>query len=1055
MERSFKLKKAALLVLLSIVSSVMAPLGILPAAAAQSNPDIPKIISRAEWGADESIMTWPVEYAPVEKIVVHHTASTVLVPDTDGSGQYKDMVNAIYQYHAGKKSWTDVDGTTYAGFGDIGYNYVIDPNGNIYEGRTGGNGVVGGHVTGFNRGSVGISIIGNYQDGAVGQTNTELNDQVKTSLEKLIGWIAANNNIDLNKTSNFYGKGIDGVVGHKDLAATACPGNIIYDQLGAIQTDAALYENSYKQYAYQVSGSDSVYILSGGTKAKYASLSALPSPLQGRTVKTITQSQLNAYQYKDKRIFPDGTLIQAKNDNMVYYIEGGKKRAMSMTGQEFQKMGFKSGDVVAIDASDLDLYANGSVIKYAPDGVLVKDAKNNVYLIENGKKRAFTSAKLFDYLKYNWTKVKADANADLYLAGAAMRYPDGTLMRSATGANVYLMANGTKRMFTSGALFEKLGYKWSSVLTIDAAELGAYAAGANMVMPSGTLIRGAGATTVYLVDSGQKREITSGTLLQKLGYNFSSVVEIPTESLQDYPTGTRAVYPTGTLIKAKGTATVYMVVNGGKQDFASISVFNAVGAKWENVIEISADELGLYATNGFVKYPDGNLIKINGGERVYVMRGGVAVWIQTAAEFAKGGYKWSSVLTLDQSEMKLYVSETPTAITPTTPTDTNSGTDTNTNTNNNANTDTNTNTNTNTGNTSTNVSGAEPNIRIAIMGKYADGSLLKATNGTQVYAVKSGAAVAINSADEFTKAGYSWNDVVAIDPKDLAVVLASNAQDTKITGSGNYKVEYHTADGAVYKTLQKASGDVTDVPFFDWDKYIRFIPESDSVVLQVLSYNDTFVSGTTTYNDNQFRGVIELHYSPTSKKLWTIEDVSVEGYLHGISEATTRTNPEYLKAFAIITRTYAMNYIVKGGKHTGEPFILKNSRNGNGNDQQYKGYNFEMRSPTTASSYDQTRGQVIEYKDKLIVAAYSSDSGGVSKDACSVLSKNYCTDDYAYLRGGVKDPASTVHNAASVAASHGAGLSAAGAHQMGVEGSTWDKIITTYYPGVNIDKYYN
>jgi peptidoglycan hydrolase-like amidase len=287
----------------------------------------------------------------------------------------------------------------------------------------------------------------------------------------------------------------------------------------------------------------------------------------------------------------------------------------------------------------------------------------------------------------------------------------------------------------------------------------------------------------------------------------------------------------------------------------------------------------------------------------------------------------------------------------------------------------------------------------------------------------------------------------------VAIMGVTDAASTvSVTANGNYKIEYRRANGDIYKTVQKKSGEVTDTAFFTWDNYIRFVPESDSVILQVLSYSDVAADKVT--NDNKFRGNIELRYSTVSSKLWVIEDVPLEGYLRGISEATSRSNPEYLKAFSIITRTYAMNYIVKGGKYAGEPFYLKNSRNGNGNDQQYKGYALEMRSPTTANSYGQTTGQVIDYKGKPIVAAYSSDSGGVTKDGCSVLSKNYCTDDYAYLRGGVKDPDDTVHNPASVAASHGAGMSAAGAYQMAVDGSDWKTIITTYYPGVVVDKYY-
>lgn len=1000
----------------------------------ETNPDIPKIFSRNYWGADESQMTWPLEYAKVQKFVVHHTASTTLVPDTDGSGEYTSMVDNIYKYHTTSKSWVDANGTNYTGFGDIGYNYLIDPNGNVYEGRKGGNGVVGGHASGFNTGTVGISIIGNYQDGSIGQTNTTLDPKVEQSLAKLVGWIAANNGVDINVVSSLGGKTIDGFFGHKDVAATACPGNIIYDQLSDIQEDASLYAKTYEKYLYQVQGDSAFYIISGGYKTRFASRSELPESYQARTVQNISSSQLNAYQYKDLKVLPDGTLIRQDGASMIYYLENGEKRPLSMGEADFLKLGFKFSDVVSLSSGELDYYTTGDLIKVGPEGALIKDVNNSVYLIEKGRERVFTSATLFNYLRYDWAKIKSDADASLYFSGDAMRYPSGTVVRSTDSPNVYLIENGNKRVFTSGVLFERLGYRWSNITTVDAVELNWYPTAGNMMYPSGALLRGVNTPMVYLIANGQKREITSATLLYKLGHSFADVFEVSSDVLSDYPTGVKATYPNGTLIKSAESPAVYRTSGSGKEEFTSLNVFNATGAKWSSIVEISRDELDFYATAGTVKYPEGTLLRGNGGDKIYVIKSGAGVWIQTAAEFTKAGYKWTNVLTIEPAELSLYVKNEVSVPNNTAPVSTPDSGATPTG-----------------GATAT---GTDPNIRVAIMGKYAEGSLLKADGDSKIYVIKSGQAVLINSAEEFTNSGYKWENVVTINPKDIAVVISSNAENTKITANGNYKVEYHRVSGEIYKTVQKKSGEVTEVPFFDWDNYIRFIPESDSVILQVLSYNDVFQGSAVTYNDNQFRGVIELKYSPTSKKMWVIEDVPLEGYLRGISEATTRSNTEYLKAFSVITRTYALNYVVKGGKHTGEPFHLKNSRNGNGNDQQYKGYIFEMRSPGTANSYNQTWGQVIKFNGKLIVAAYSSDSGGVTKSGCVALTSNYCTSDYSYLAGGVKDPAATVHNPSSVAASHGAGMSAVGAYQMAVEGSGWQDIIKYYYLGVNIDKYY-
>ncbi len=447
MEKTTKRRAKGIFALsVSLLSMISIILSVSSSEAAKSSPEVPEIISRAEWGAEESQMTWPIEYVPVEKIVVHHTANKTLVPDTDGSGQYKSMVKNLYNYFTNSKQWKDVSGNVYVGYGDMGYNYLIDPNGNIYEGRKGGNGVVGGHAIGFNEGSVGISVIGNYQDGDEGQTNATLEPQVREALEKLIGWIAANNGMDLDETSVFYGKNIDGMVGHRDVYRTSCPGTVIYEKLDAIQDEAVEHAEGYGNYAYQVKGDPALYVISKGYKIKFSSRDSMPSSYRNREVRYVSRAQLNAYQYKDMRILPDGTLIQEDGKGTVYYIEGGKKRPLGMTEEQFLRLGYGSSEIVSVSEIELEYYEKGDLIKYGPDGKLIKGADSNVYFVENGKKRLFTSATLFTKLGYSWSKISADAEIGCYLEGDAMRYPSGTLVKSASSPSVYYIENGSKRL---------------------------------------------------------------------------------------------------------------------------------------------------------------------------------------------------------------------------------------------------------------------------------------------------------------------------------------------------------------------------------------------------------------------------------------------------------------------------------------------------------------------------------------------------------------------------------------------------------------------------------
>ena len=128
--------------LLSDVRGALASFGASYAAAA-SGPS--KVLTRQDWSADESLMNWTPEYKRVQKAIVHHTAGD------DGGTNVAATIRAIYYYHAVTRGW-----------GDIGYNYLVDKFGNIWTGRAGGDHVIGGHAYGWNNGSIGVATIGTY-----------------------------------------------------------------------------------------------------------------------------------------------------------------------------------------------------------------------------------------------------------------------------------------------------------------------------------------------------------------------------------------------------------------------------------------------------------------------------------------------------------------------------------------------------------------------------------------------------------------------------------------------------------------------------------------------------------------------------------------------------------------------------------------------------------------------------------------------------------------------------------------------------------------------------
>ncbi len=148
-------------------------------------------------------LRWARRYSPdVKVLVVHHTAQRV-AGDTRPP---VERMRALYAFHANNRAW-----------GDIGYHYIIDEQGTIYEGRSGGKNVVGGHVYCNNVGTVGVSLMGNFDEEQPTQAQVH-------SLQWLLQDLGEQYDISLERNAYFHGKNTKTIVGHKDLISTECPG---------------------------------------------------------------------------------------------------------------------------------------------------------------------------------------------------------------------------------------------------------------------------------------------------------------------------------------------------------------------------------------------------------------------------------------------------------------------------------------------------------------------------------------------------------------------------------------------------------------------------------------------------------------------------------------------------------------------------------------------------------------------------------------------------------------------------------------------------------------
>jgi flagellar hook assembly protein FlgD len=196
--------------------------------------DEPTIVTRAQWGANEAIRrnrkNGPKIADDVHLAVVHHTAGS----NSYSCSQSAAIVRSIELYHVKGNGWDD-----------IGYNFLVDKCGQVFEGRYGGidKAVVGAHALGFNFGSVGVALIGNYN--GAGLTPAQ-----RASLVKLLAWRLDLAHLDpLSRVSRVstgnpkYSRGtsvqLNAIVGHRDTYPTSCPGDNVYAQLPAIRRAVA------------------------------------------------------------------------------------------------------------------------------------------------------------------------------------------------------------------------------------------------------------------------------------------------------------------------------------------------------------------------------------------------------------------------------------------------------------------------------------------------------------------------------------------------------------------------------------------------------------------------------------------------------------------------------------------------------------------------------------------------------------------------------------------------------------------------------------------------
>jgi hypothetical protein len=207
---------------------------------AEAAAEDPAIVTRTEWGADESLKKkrggCTRRFFDLQQLFVHHTAGK------NNDKEPAATMRAIDWYHTVRQGWCDV-----------GYNFVIAPNGTIFEGRwarkygpweihssedLAGRVVTGAHVSGFNSGSAGVSLMGNF-------SRIKAPPAARESLAELLAWEADRHDLDPQSHHMYVNpetgrrKWLPTIAGHRDAGSTECPGDLLYRALRGVRADTA------------------------------------------------------------------------------------------------------------------------------------------------------------------------------------------------------------------------------------------------------------------------------------------------------------------------------------------------------------------------------------------------------------------------------------------------------------------------------------------------------------------------------------------------------------------------------------------------------------------------------------------------------------------------------------------------------------------------------------------------------------------------------------------------------------------------------------------------
>lgn len=520
----------------------------------------PTIISRTAWGCPEKETSprWLPQHSTKSFQVYHHTVSA------NGAEPYSTM-RAVWYYQANTRGW-----------GDIGYNYLVDRSGRIFKGRNGRDNVIGAHVYGYNTHSIGVAVLGTYVD-------DEPPSAAISGLANIFGYSAYRTHSGIK------------LYGHRELTATQCPGNKLFARKSDISLLARKKLASYSKLDLLVNNDIYYYRDKAGKIRRFASgIQARDWGFDLDYANPVTDEQIAAME-----VLPAMKSF-AKYNGSYYLVTRGVRYPIT---SNVVKSAWGANDSNSVDVSlDVDLLT--TLTHRGPDlfRFMRKVGASTIYIMENGKKRPIPT-RVFEVRGFNPSLIVNVSSyvSELFPIGQLYPYPTGVKMRASGRSTVYYCYGNYKRPISAAAK-RYLRISSRSIIVETPGFVDAFQTGNSLLMPPGRILNVNGLK--FLVTSGFHRKyIPQQTVFDAWHFSNDNVVAESLRVYRMYQSSPALTYPSGVLVRGSERPSVYFM-DLGQRKFVSLQIFTAWNLDDDPIINAPQTYINSIPHGGSVELPD-------------------------------------------------------------------------------------------------------------------------------------------------------------------------------------------------------------------------------------------------------------------------------------------------------------------------------------------------------------------------------------------------------------------------------------------------------------------